>query len=55
MGSERLEQCQSVVEDSICQNTIRNGNFESGASNWQEYSAHGWPIIANFPGERVRG
>jgi hypothetical protein len=29
-----------------------NGNFESGATGWTQYSQHGWPIIINsgFPG-----
>ncbi|HTP07433.1 MAG TPA: hypothetical protein VMP08_04235 [Anaerolineae bacterium] len=33
--------------------SLANGNFESGATGWTEYSLHGWPIIlsaGNFPG-----
>ena len=31
---------------------LSNGNFESGATGWTQYSTHGWPIIVNsgFPG-----
>ena len=32
--------------------SIPNGNFESGATAWSQYSTHGWPLIikSGFPG-----
>jgi subtilisin family serine protease len=43
---------QSTTVSPGCQNTIQNSGFESGKANWQEFSAHGWPVIINsgFPG-----
>jgi hypothetical protein len=42
----------SNVQSTAVQNAIRNPGFECGTAGWQEFSAHGWPVIINsgFPG-----
>ena len=37
----------TILRSSSTSSSIVNGNFESGATGWTEYSQHGWDLILN--------
>jgi serine protease len=49
-GDSNWSNVQSTVVQSAA-SELKNGNFESGATDWTQYSTHGWPVIVtSFPG-----